>query len=260
MHAPAGNDIAQRARRADREHDDGNRVLPHQADRRGVHHPQVLGQDIEIGQGVIADGLGVALRIGGVDAIDAGALQQGVAAHLRRPQGRGGVGGEERVAGAGGEDHHPPLLQMPLGAASDIGLAHGLHGYGGLDAGVHIQPLQGILHGERVHHGRQHAHVVGAGPLHALGRRGQAAEDVAPADHQAQLDAEARDLGHRPGYGVHGRHVDAIGRIPHQHLPRHLQQDAPIEGRAAGRGGGAGRGGLTHGNSIRLLVESTVAS
>ena len=34
----------------------------------------------------------------------------------------GGVGGEERVSRAGGEDHHPPLLHVAHGAAADIGL------------------------------------------------------------------------------------------------------------------------------------------
>jgi hypothetical protein len=35
---------------------------------------------------------------------------------------RRGVGGEEGIAGAGGEDHHPALLHVPQRAAADIGL------------------------------------------------------------------------------------------------------------------------------------------
>ena len=46
---------------------------------------------------------------------------------LQRAQSGGGVGGEERVAGAGREDHHPALLQVADGPAPDIGLADLLH-------------------------------------------------------------------------------------------------------------------------------------
>ena len=63
-----------------------------------------------------------------------------------------------------------------------------------LDAG----PLEGVLEGEAVHHGREHADVVAGGPVHALGGGRQAAEDVAAADDDADLDAERVDLA-RPG-------------------------------------------------------------
>ena len=45
---------------------------------------------------------------------------------------------------------------------------------------------------ERVHHGGQHAHVVGLGAFHAGRGAGDAAEDVAAADHDADLHAHAR--------------------------------------------------------------------
>ena len=49
-----------------------------------------------------------------------------------------------------------------------------------------------------VDHGGEHAHVVGAGAVHAARRAGHAAEDVAAADHDRDLDAEVaaglRDL------------------------------------------------------------------
>jgi len=44
-----------------------------------------------------------------------------------------------------------------------------------------------VLHGKRVHDGREHTHIVGGGAVEAFGRSGQAAEDVAAADHQAEL-------------------------------------------------------------------------
>ena len=73
---------------ADREDHDRNAVVAHQADGRGVHDLQVLRQHVLIGQGVVAGRRLVLLGIGGIDAVHAGALQQGVAAHFGRAQGR----------------------------------------------------------------------------------------------------------------------------------------------------------------------------
>ena len=47
---------------------------------------------------------------------------------------------------------------------------------------------------QRVHDGRQHAHVVGGGAVHALGGAGEAAEDVAAADHDGDLAPGADGL------------------------------------------------------------------
>jgi hypothetical protein len=48
----------------------------------------------------------------------------------------GGVGGEVRVAGAGREDHHPPLLQVPHRASPNVRLGDLLHLDGALHAGL----------------------------------------------------------------------------------------------------------------------------
>ena len=49
--------------------------------------------------------------------------------------------------------------------------------------------LQRGLHRERIHDGGQHADIVGLGALHAGGGARYAAEDVAAADHDADLHA-----------------------------------------------------------------------
>ena len=54
-----------------------------------------------VGQAVVALGLFVGLGVGAVDPVDIGRLQHGLGADLGRPQHRGGVGGKERIAGAG---------------------------------------------------------------------------------------------------------------------------------------------------------------
>ena len=86
---------------------------------------------------------------------------------LQGPLGGDGVGGEVGQAGAGAEDDDPALLHVPIGAARDVGLGdlghrdRGLHPR--LDAGL----LEEVLQGEAVHDGAEHAHVVGAGAVHA---------------------------------------------------------------------------------------------
>ena len=50
--------------------------------------------------------------------------------------------------------------------------------------------MQGIGQGQRIHHRRQHAHVVGGGPLHAVRQAILAAPDVAGADHDGDFDAQ----------------------------------------------------------------------
>jgi hypothetical protein len=74
--------------------------------------------------------------------------------------------------------------------------------------------------------GRQHAHVIGGAAVHALGGAGHAAEDVAAANHQAQLIAGV--IGHLHFAGDAGD--GSAGSMPnwpcpHRCLARQLQQD-----------------------------------
>ena len=127
-----------------------------------------------------------------VDAVDprVGALQDGVGLDLGRPQRGRGVGGEERVARAAGEDHDPALLQVADGAAADVRLGHLRHLQRGHDPGGLIDPLERVLQRQPVHHRGDHAHVVGLGLVHALARALQATPEVPAADHDGQVDAE----------------------------------------------------------------------
>ena len=91
-------------------------------------------------------------------------------ADLQRPQRGGRVGGEERVAGTGREDHDPALLEVPDRPPPDVRLGH----LGDVDRrhhpGVGAQLLQRVLDCQRVQHGREHAGVVGGRAVHALAR------------------------------------------------------------------------------------------
>jgi hypothetical protein len=219
---------------ADREHDDGYVVVTAQRHGGRIHHLQVLGQHRVVIDCIITLCLRVRFRIGIVDAIDAGALKQGVAPHLGGAQRGAAVGREIGAADTGGEDHDAALFQMPLGPPADHRLADRVHLDGGLDAGVDAKLLQRVLHRQRVHDRRQHAHVVRLGAVHALRRARHAAKDVAAADDEADLQPgilRRLDLGGelRDEIGV-----DAVLLVAHQHLTRELEKDALIAGRTHG--------------------------
>src|SRR5882724_1767163 len=224
----AGDHVGEGPLMLNREYENGDAIFARQRDGRRIHDLEVARQHFEIGQ------LFVALRvrhfpgIGAIDAIDLGALEQDVAAHLGGAQRGGGIGREEGIAGAGGEDDHAALFHVPHRAPADIGLAHRRHRDRGLDPRMHAQLFERVLHGERVHDGREHAHIVGRRALHALHRPGDAAEDVAAADHQADLDAHAIDGLNVAGNARHGFLVEAELLRSHQRFAGDLQEDAAI--------------------------------
>ena len=119
-----------------------------------------------------------------------GALQDHLGVDLRSPQGGRGVGGEVRVAGAAGQDDHPALLEVADGPPTDVGLGHLGHLDGGLDPGVLVEALEGVLEGQAVDDGAEHAHRVRLRPVHADGGAGGTAPDVATADDDGDVDAE----------------------------------------------------------------------
>ena len=139
---------------------------------------------------VVALGLRVLLRVGAVDAVHVGGLEHRVAIHLGGAQHRGGVGGEERIAGAAGE-HHDAVL--PRDGAARAG-ARRSRRPAACRAPTWCAPARRAarsrLRAPGVHHGRQHAHRVGGRPRQPLAGHFDAAEDVAAADHHAERDAE----------------------------------------------------------------------
>ena len=104
----------------------------------------------------IAHRVRIRLRIGRIDAVDLRRLQHRVAAQLGRAQHRGGVGGEERIAGAAGEHHHLALARGDGGRAG---------GHRSRRSTASTPPtwsradtpaaLSARLERERVHHGRR---------------------------------------------------------------------------------------------------------
>ena len=121
------------------------------------------------------------------------------------------------------------------GAPADVGLGHLVHGDRGHDPGRDAGPLERVLEGQAVHDGREHADVIAGRPVHAASRRGKATEDVPAADHDADLDAQAVDLGDLArDERAHGR-IDPVGPVAEQGLTGQLEQDPLVAERAAVR-------------------------
>ena len=212
------------------EHDDGHLVVHAEAEGRGVHDLELLLQRFEISDAGVAHGLGVFLRVAVVDAINLGGLKNDLGAHLVGPQGGGGVGGEIRIARAGGEDDHAPLLQMAHGAATDERLGNLRHVDGALHAGRHAMTFERILQGQRVDDRGQHAHVISRGALDAFFAARHAAKDVPAPDDDDQLQAQSAHLADLRGHVRHARAVDAIALRVAEGFAGKFEEDAAVFG------------------------------
>src|SRR5688572_29317376 len=89
-HAP------QRVLLEDAEHVDRQLLVAAQRQRGRVHHFQVARDGLVEAYLRIALGARIALRVGGVDAVDLGSLEDDLRADLAAAQGGRGVGGEKR--------------------------------------------------------------------------------------------------------------------------------------------------------------------
>ena len=92
--------------------------------------------------------------------------------------------------------------------------------------------LDHALHGQRVDDRAEHAHVVGGRALDPGRGQRAAADDVAAADHQAQLDAHA--VRRRRTSSASCRRTSRSWpelALAQQRLARHLEQDAAEAGR-----------------------------
>src|SRR5690606_13723595 len=81
----------------------------------------------------------------------------------------------------------------------------------GLHAGGDSALLEEVLQGEAVHHGAEHAHVVGPTPVHAALGELCAAEEVAASDDDGALDALGDALGDLARHSGDDVGIDADG-------------------------------------------------
>jgi hypothetical protein len=126
---------------------------------------------------------------------------------------------------------------MADGAPADERLRHRAHLNRRDDARVHALLLDGVLQRQRVDDGGQHAHVVGSRAVHAARAGGDAAEDVAAADHDGGLNPHALDLGDVTRDLRRDRRIDPVVLSAHQGFAGELEEDAFVgERRRVGHG------------------------
>lgn len=170
-----------------------------------------------------------------INPVDLGAFEDRLARHLIRAQRRGGVRGEIWVARPRREDTHTAFFKVADCPAPDIGFAHLVHWDRADNAGENAKAFKRGLHRQRIHHGRQHPHVIRRRPLHPLGGALKTPEDVAAADDHTDLDPEVMNRLHLVGDSRDRRRVQAIALIAHQRFAGNLEKNAFVRGL---RGGG----------------------
>src|SRR5438309_5185419 len=111
----------------DREHQNRNVVLARQRNRRGIHHPQIAGQDLQVIESFEALGARLTLGVRIINAVHLGSLQERVTTHLGGSESRCRIRRKKRVSGPGRENHDTILLEVPQRPPTDIWFADGLH-------------------------------------------------------------------------------------------------------------------------------------
>src|SRR5207302_3534658 len=109
----------------------GHVVVFAEGDGGGVHDAEVEAEDVGVGDLVEFGGFFVDFGVGGVDSVDGGGFEEDVGFDLHGAEAGGGVGGEEGVTGACGEDDDAAFFEVAHGAAADVGFGDLVHLNGG---------------------------------------------------------------------------------------------------------------------------------
>ncbi|MNC31180.1 hypothetical protein D3C75_794940 [compost metagenome] len=163
-----------------------------------------------------------------VYTIDLGCLQYHVGIDFDGAQAGRGVGGEERVAGTGSEDYDFFGVQVAHGFATIIVIGNANHGDGRHDDRGNVGALKRVAHGQAIHYGRQHAHVVASDAVHAGCTERRATEQVATADYQTDLNTDADQLANFKRHAIQHFRVDPELFRAHQGLAAKFEQNAFI--------------------------------
>ena len=185
----SGKDLAEVARGVHVEDDDPEAVLAAEREGREVHDLQTAVEDLLERDFAEFRRRGVLLRVGRIDAVHAGALQHHVGLDLDAAQRRRRVGREVGIRRAAPDDHHVARFEVFDGTGFGVVFADGFHA----DRGEHLASdavvFERRLERQRVDDRGEHAHLVALHAVEALFGAREAAEDVAAADDDADLDA-----------------------------------------------------------------------
>ena len=172
---------------------------------------------------------GIASRIAVVDALDPVLRHQDrLGADLERAQRGGRVGGEERVAGAGREDHDPALLEVADRPAADVRLGDLGDRDRRQDARVRAAALERVLQ-RRARSGasracRRSRPSPGPSPPRPLPCRGRCSRRRRRSRARPRAAGPRRS---RPRARSIARRVEPVLALAHQRLAGELQQNAP---------------------------------
>ena len=205
---------------------DGEVVLLAHGGGGEVHHLESAGVDLVVGDLGELGGGGVLLGVGGVDAVDAGALEHHVGLNFDAAERRAGVGGEVGVTGAAAEDDYLASLHAVDGLPLGVELADGLHADGGEHAGLDADGGEGRAECEAVDNGGEHTHLVALDAVEALAGSREAAEDVAAADDDTYLYAHVVDFLNLGCIFAQALLVDAVALLAHEALATELEEDS----------------------------------
>ena len=104
------------------------------------------------------------------------------------------------------------------------------HGDRGHHTGPDVRTFQGITHGQTVHHGGQHAHMITGNPIHAGRIQGCATEQIAAANHQANLHADANQRTDFQCHAVKNFGINTEIVLSHQGLATEFEQNTLVSG------------------------------
>ena len=208
------------------EHEDGHVVFHAESDCSGVHNLEAARDDFLVADVVEASRRRVLDRVGGVDAIDLGGLHDHVAFAFDSAESGAAVRREERIARTSGENDHGASGQKLEGFAAVEEFANRFHADGGHHHGIDSLLVECILHGKAVHHGAEHSHSIALGTVHAASGSGNAANEVAAANHESDLHTLLDDGCNFRSHVGEDNVIDAVALFACEGFATELEENA----------------------------------
>src|ERR1700722_8065046 len=208
------------------ENNDRHAVVHAQRNGGRIHHGKAFLDDVQVSNAFKHCRAGHFFRIGVIDAVHAGRLQDDVSFNLHGAQRGGRVRREIRIAGARGENHNASFFEVPHRPAADKWLGNLGHVNRAQESRDHALFLERILQREAVDDRRQHAHVVAGGAIDRQGFLACAAEDFSSAHNNCHFNAQIIYFFHFAGDAVNGFGVNAKTLCTLKRFSGKLQNDA----------------------------------